>query len=146
MLKVIVDTNIVFSALLKLDSRIGRILLSGSPTLKFFAPNFLKDEILNHQSKVQKLLNITNSEFEELLSLILLNITLMDVALLPEAHKQYGEEICKDIDPNDKEFVSFSKYLDAKLWTGDKKLISGLKAKGFNNFITIEELFLRIYF
>lgn len=37
-------------------------------------------------------------------------------------------------------FVAMSIYLDAKLWTGDKKLIIGLQKYGFKRIITTEEL------
>lgn len=38
-------------------------------------------------------------------------------------------------------FVGFSEYLKAKLWTGDKELTQGLKAKGFKRIINTNELF-----
>jgi len=31
-------------------------------------------------------------------------------------------------------------YLDGKLWTGDKKLLSGLEKSGFSPIITTEEI------
>jgi predicted nucleic acid-binding protein len=37
-------------------------------------------------------------------------------------------------------FVALSLFLDIKLWTGDKLLISGLTKKGFKNIITTQEI------
>ena len=45
------------------------------------------------------------------------------------------------IDVDDTIFVGFSEYLKAKLWTGDKELTQGLKAKKFKRVIDTKELF-----
>jgi predicted nucleic acid-binding protein len=37
--------------------------------------------------------------------------------------------------------VALTLFLEGKLWTGDKKLINGLKEKGFKQFIKTSELF-----
>ena len=37
-------------------------------------------------------------------------------------------------------FVVLAEYLDAKLWTGDKKLLVGLEKHGFKRIVTTEEL------
>jgi predicted nucleic acid-binding protein len=37
-------------------------------------------------------------------------------------------------------FVAMSEYLDTRLWTGDKELIKGLTAKGFERCISTKEL------
>lgn len=50
-------------------------------------------------------------------------------------------ELCRDIDPDDTPFVAFSIFMNCKLWTGDKKLITGLNNKDFKISITTEALF-----
>jgi predicted nucleic acid-binding protein len=52
---------------------------------------------------------------------------------------QEGFILCKEIDEKDVLFVSLAIEINALLWTGDKKLKEGLKSKGFNNFLVIEE-------
>ena len=46
----------------------------------------------------------------------------------------------RDVDMNDIAFVALSEYEAVKLWTGDKELIAGLTAKGFQNCITTKEM------
>lgn len=38
-------------------------------------------------------------------------------------------------------FVVLSEYLDARLWTGDKKLLQGLEAMGFTKGIITDALY-----
>ena len=45
-----------------------------------------------------------------------------------------------DIDINDTIFVALAKNLKAKIWTGDKVLIAGLKNKRFKDVITTREM------
>ena len=38
-------------------------------------------------------------------------------------------------------FVVLSEYLDAQLWTGDKKLMKGLSNMGFTRGVTTDEIY-----
>ena len=46
MTKIIVDTNIIFSALLNVDSHIGQILIHGKDYYEFYAPEYIRFELL----------------------------------------------------------------------------------------------------
>jgi predicted nucleic acid-binding protein len=50
----------------------------------------------------------------------------------------------QNIDPFDVPFVALAKHLDAKLWTGDKKLYNPLKELNFQNIISTTEIALLI--
>ena len=45
-----------------------------------------------------------------------------------------------DIDEKDTPFIATTISLNSILWTGDKKLITGLRKKGFNDIINTREL------
>ena len=47
-MKIVVDTNIVFTALLNPDAKIGQILIYGQKRFEFYAPQLLKEEIRKH--------------------------------------------------------------------------------------------------
>ncbi|MBY0426074.1 MAG: hypothetical protein K2Q22_10590, partial [Cytophagales bacterium] len=52
MSRIVVDTNIVFSAILNTQSKIGQLILDGSRYFDYFTIGLLKREILNHQDKI----------------------------------------------------------------------------------------------
>lgn len=51
MTKIIVDTNIVFSALLNTNSRIGQILINGKNYFDFYSPEYVRFEIFQHKKR-----------------------------------------------------------------------------------------------
>lgn len=53
-----------------------------------------------------------------------------------------AENLVADIDPKDTHYVAYSKHFRCKIWSGDKELMTGLAKKGFQNFITTDELFI----
>jgi predicted nucleic acid-binding protein len=54
-MKVVVDTNIVFSAMLNTNSKIAKILLHPKSTLNFYTTDLLLLEIDEHRMKLKKL-------------------------------------------------------------------------------------------
>ena len=50
-MKIIVDTNVVFSAILSPSGKIGQILIYGRKQFEFYAPNLVKIEVKRHRDK-----------------------------------------------------------------------------------------------
>ncbi|NJY61890.1 hypothetical protein HC174_03855 [Salinimicrobium sp. CDJ15-81-2] len=141
MTKIVVDSNIIFSAILNVNSRIGQILLTGQDCYEFYAPKYLRNEIWEHQEKIKKIGKFSDDEFLEIYELILKNITVLNHSIVPKEKYLEAFEWCEDVDPADSAFVAFSLFLKCKLWTGDKKLLDGLTKKGYKRTITTENLF-----
>ncbi len=139
-MKIIVDTNVVFSAILNTQSRIGKILINSKDHFQFYTCNYLKDEIYKHLNKIQKLTGLSEKEVIELVSVVVENITFINEGLIHQKLTAHVEKMLRDIDMADVPFVALIKELNGKLWTGDKKLIIGLKAKKFTDTITTLEL------
>ena len=53
-MKIVVDTNIVFSTLLNPYSQIGEILMNLQDDFIFFAPELLKEEIERYSAKIEQ--------------------------------------------------------------------------------------------
>ncbi len=139
-MKIIVDTNIVFSAILNTNSRIAQILIYENPKFQFYSCDYLQTEILKHREKLLKLTNLSIGELLELEKFITNNITFINEHLLPEKLIEETQILLQNIDPFDVPFVALANHLDAKLWTGDKKLYNPLKEQNFKNIISTIEL------
>lgn len=139
--RIIVDSNIVFSALLNTDSRIGQILLRGGGLYHFFAPEYLKTEILLHKAKIMSLGKLDMGNFIEIYELILRNITVLSFSIDPIEVYKKAEALCHEIDVNDTVFIALSEYIDGRLWTGDKKLLKGLASKDYRRLVSTEDMF-----
>ncbi|MBC8319283.1 MAG: DNA-binding protein [Bacteroidetes bacterium] len=124
MTKIIVDTNIVFSALLNVNSRIGQILINGKNHFDFYSPEYVRTEIFKHKQKIKSIGKLTDNEFLETYSLILKNITILNHSIIPTEIYRTAELMCQDIDIDDTIFVAVSDFTKGILWTGDLKLIN----------------------
>jgi predicted nucleic acid-binding protein len=139
-MKIIVDTNIVFSAILNSNSRIGKILLNAKEHFQFFTCNYLRVEIQRHRDRLLKITKLSEDQLFELEELITQKITFIDERLIPKDILVKTEAQLKTIDPDDTVFVALTKHLEGKLWTGDMQLYTGLKAKRFKDMILTSEL------
>jgi predicted nucleic acid-binding protein len=139
-MKIVVDSNIVFSAILNSQSQIGQLIIDGSNFFEFYSIGLLKEEIFKHKSKIIQLSKFSEEHFTEVYHLILSKISFVDDILLNNNDLIAALELVSDIDENDTLFVALNNFLDAKLWTGDRKLTLGLAKKNYKNTITSNEL------
>lgn len=140
-MKIAVDTNIVFSAILNTRSNIGQIITIGARHFDFYTVNLLKTEILNHKTKIQEITGFSNERFVETFELVASKIRFVDEILISDSYIKNALKLTKDIDVDDTLFVALTNHIKAKLWTGDKKLEVGLKKKGYTRIITTSELY-----
>ena len=61
--KVIVDSNILFSAILNLNSNIGQILINEQEFYDFYSPKYARTELLKHKNKIKKITGLSDEEF-----------------------------------------------------------------------------------
>ena len=142
-MKIVVDTNIIFSAMLNPAAIIGQIIIYGQrhQQFEFFAPNLLKDEIKRHRGKmIEASKSIDETTFEDIRDEIFRCINFVSEEQIPFEFWHDAIPLVRDVDMDDIAFVALAEYLDAKLWTGDKKLFSGLEKRGFTRVITTEEI------
>ncbi|HEX5153262.1 MAG TPA: PIN domain-containing protein [Parafilimonas sp.] len=94
----IVDTNIVFSAILNSSSRIGKILLNPKEHFQFYTCGYLRTEIQRPRNRPLKLTKLADSELSELEGLVTGNIIFIDERLLPQELLLKTETLLKSID------------------------------------------------
>jgi predicted nucleic acid-binding protein len=140
-MRIIVDTNIAFSAILNTNSLIASILLQPKSRLHFYSTDLLSSEIEEHKSKLKQLSGYSNLELNKSIALIDSKIRFVDAKLIPSYLLLNSQELLKDIDVDDTEFVALTTHIHGRLWTGDKVLQNGLKKKGWTKFISTNELF-----
>jgi len=143
MTQFVIDTNIVFSAILNPNNKIGQIILNGYKYFNFYSIEQLKYEIDNHEDKILKISGLSLNDYIRLKQLIISKIRFVHHILIDDINEKLAESLTSDIDPGDKLFVALSIQLKSKLWTGDNKLSEGLIKKGCKQVINTEELFQR---
>ena len=126
-----IDTNIVFSALIG-NKKAQNLIFSK----EVIAPKMLFLEIFKHKERIKKFSRIDIDLFFCELSK---HIKVIDESFIPVPIVKEAYELCKDIDIKDVSFVALSLFLKVPLITGDKKLINGLKKKGFGNIIELKD-------
>lgn len=139
-MKIVVDTNIIFSGLLNTDGTIGDLLFNSDGAFEFYSCNYMRHEIEKHWKKLKHISKLSEEELEESRFKVFAKINFINEALIPEKTWLAAEEIASDIDIDDSDFIALTKHLKGYLWTGDKKLYDGLKRKSFKRIYDTTEL------
>ena len=140
-MRLIVDANIVFSAILNTNGKIGDLLINSNAYFSFIAPNFLRTEIRSHYTKLIKISGLTLEEIQEAEFQVYKVIQFISEEQIKVTHWIAADDLVKDIDPKDTHYIAYSKHFRCKIWSGDKSLIRGLEKKNFKNFISTNELY-----
>lgn len=142
-MKIVVDTNIIFSGLLSPSGTISDLLLNSSNTFHFYSPTYLLDELENHKKKLIKISGLSDKELNYLQRNLFKKIDLIDLESIRESTWEKAIELTKEVDEFDAPFLALALELESPLWTGDKKLIKGLSKKGID-WIFITEIITEI--
>lgn len=137
----IVDTNLVFSAILNPKNPIGQFILSAHQNnVKLYAPDFLTIELERYIPKLLELSKIEEKEVRRITSLIFSKISFIADNIIPFECYKNAVPFVRDVDMDDLVFVALTNYLDETLWTGDLKLYKALKSKGYEKVVSFEEI------
>lgn len=140
-MKIIVDANIIFSAILNSNGKIGDLLINSKKYLDFIAPDFLRTEIFKHYSRLCKISGMTLEQIREAEFQICKDITFISEEQIKLSLWLAAAKLVEDIDPKDTHYVAYSKHFRCKISGGDKALVRGLAKKGFTSFISTDELY-----
>ncbi|MFK7948589.1 MAG: PIN domain-containing protein [Saprospiraceae bacterium] len=131
---IILDTNIVFSAILNPNNNIGEILFNNDK-LEFYTSEYLREEINRHKHRIIELAKTSETDVDEAIFQIYKRINFISDEQIPFNIWYEYASLVRDIDMDDLPYVALTVYLDGLLWTGDLKLLNGLIAKGFDKCI-----------
>ena len=140
-MKIIVDANIVFSAILNTNGKIGDLLINSKEHFEFIAPDFLRGEIRKHYTRLCKISGLSIDQVQESEFQVCSDITFISEEQIKISSWIAAGNLVAAIDPKDIHYVAYSKHFRCKIWSGDKTLVRGLQKEGFTNFITTNELY-----
>jgi predicted nucleic acid-binding protein len=141
-MKFVVDTNIVFSAILNTETRIGDLLMNSSDIFEFFTGQSLRQEIHKHRERLMSISGLTEDEFENARNFIFSKITFISEEQIPFECWHNALPLVREVDMDDIAFVALNMHMDALLWTGDKRLLNHLRQqKGYEKCINAAELY-----
>lgn len=125
-MKLVVDTNIVFSALINPNSIIGSVLLNYNDFIDFFSLSLIVAEIDKYHEKLKKYSKLESDELNEIKSYIINSITIINEEYINIKSWEKAYNLIQNIDEDDTPFLALSIDLNCLLWTGDLKLIKGI--------------------
>jgi len=135
-MKIVLDSNILFSALIS-----GKVVyIDILKALEVFVPDFIFIETAKYEKTILRKTKVQEA-FSLFVRELFSQITVIpNLGISRDTYKQ-ALSLCEDIDPKDTPYLALSLELDIPLWTNDKKLIEGLSHKGYTKLITTEEVF-----
>ena len=106
-----------------------------------YSTDQLENELIEHWNKLKRVSKYSEIELRKTSALIISKIKFINVELIPGNIFMKAERLTNDIDIDDTEFIALTEHIRGKLWTGDKELIKGLKAKNWDKLISTDELY-----
>ena len=139
-MKIIIDTNIIFSALLNSSGTIGDLIFNSDRFFDFYSFSYMNQEIDRHWVKLKSISKLTENQLQVAKFELFKKINFINEELIPEKLWLNAERIVKDIDIDDLDFVALTNFLKGYLWTGDKPLYNGLKDIKFTKVLNTKDL------
>ena len=137
-MRLVIDTNIIFSALLRKNARELQILQNQHHEI--FYCQLSTVEIFKHKEKIVAFSNLSEKEMVSSYNEVLKYLRPVYERDIPVEIRKQAVAVCEDIDLKDVVFVAAAIMLDAYLWTGDEKLRKGLAKRGYTNTISTTEI------
>lgn len=138
---IIVDVNIIFSALITPNGKLAKILTHPDLPARRISCYYAVVELFKHQSKIVKCSkksvdDVIGDLFDVLTGMHLFNETLIEAEYWKEA-----ERLTAGVDSFDINYVALALQTGGVLWTGDKKLVEHLHKMGFRQTVSTAELY-----
>jgi predicted nucleic acid-binding protein len=132
--KIVVDTNIIFSALLRENNGYANTLIVNTDNHDFHAVYFTLVELFKHKERINQYSKLSPDDILEVLYELLKHIHITNDDLISISAWKQSIQLTHDVDIKDAPNIALTIELGGQLWTNDKALKDGLRAKGFNAF------------
>lgn len=97
-------------------------------------------ELFKHKTKLLQYSKLSEPKLLDSTYTTLRKMQLINESQIPSEFWMMADDLTRDVDHKDISFVALSLYLDATLWTLDKKLTSHLKKLGFDKVVNTQGL------
>lgn len=138
---IIVDTNILFSALISPNGKISRLMSFPPNPVQYITCHYAFAELFKHQEKIVRLSKKSIDDVVDDLSTLINRLQLYNEALIEQQHWQEADRLTVDVDSFDISYVALTLQIGGWLWTGDKKLTKHLKAMEFDCVLNTDEFY-----
>lgn len=140
-MRLVVDTNILISTLIQPKSKIGTLLMSDlNEEVTILSCHYLYVELFDKKERIKKYSKLEETELLELLYLVIRRVVFINDNQISKDSWEKAKTLTQYIDVKDESFVALSIETNAPLWTGDKKLYTGLKNQGFSSVLNTSEV------
>jgi predicted nucleic acid-binding protein len=135
-MKIVVDSNIIFSALIS-----GRETYLDIVRINdVYIPDIVLSELNQYETRIISKAKLKQADFKLFIRMFFEKVIVIPKFAISAESWREAYRICNDVDEKDTPFIALSLEFKIPLWTGDKKLMDGIRKKGFDDFVTTEEL------
>jgi len=131
-MKIVVNPNIIFSTQLNSNSNIGYLLFNSGEIFEFSCCSYMRYEIQKHWERLKKILKLSDEQLQISYTQVFSKLKFINEEIIPVETGLASEQLNKEIDIYDIDFIALTKFLRATLWADDKMLYKGLKKINFN--------------
>ena len=135
-MKAVIDSNIIFSAIISGKQFYIDIIQSN----EFYTPDIVFIEPEKYETRIIEKSRLPIEDFRKFVRMLFEKIVVIPKLAISKENWQKAYNFCKDVDEKDTPFIALSIELSMPLWTNDKSLTEGLKTRNFNQFISTEQL------
>ena len=130
---IIVDANLAFKALVTNRGDL-RERLGAAREFELFSPRFLFVELFKHRQRLAHATGLSGDDLVASLHTLVARLEFVNEANIPLGIWMEAHRLCREVDERDTAYVALTLHIGGRLWTEDRILKEGLRARGFNQF------------